>query len=137
MLTGMNKSADVALFVLAISLPSGAQEWRVSRYTIDGGGVLHSAGGTLELSSTIGQPDAGVLVGEGLELTGGFWFALPPCDGNDDGLVSQPDYQAFESCMTGPSAETPTDECRVFDCNRDGTIALDDYSELQAHFTGD
>ncbi|MCK4659457.1 MAG: hypothetical protein KAV82_08035 [Phycisphaerae bacterium] len=47
-------------------------------FTIDcGGGASYNANG-LELSGTIGQPDAGVLTSGDLELTGGFWFAAPP-----------------------------------------------------------
>jgi hypothetical protein len=41
-------------------------------HTVDGGGGA-SQGGTFTLRGTIGQPDAGVLAGDGYALSGGFW----------------------------------------------------------------
>jgi hypothetical protein len=41
--------------------------------TVDGGGVMQSAGGDFLLSGTVGQPDAGTLSGGGYLLRGGFW----------------------------------------------------------------
>jgi len=43
-------------------------EWR----TVDGGGGV-SAGG-YQISGTAGQPDAGVLIGGGYQVNGGFWL---------------------------------------------------------------
>jgi hypothetical protein len=37
----------------------GAADFDLSRYTIDGGGVMFSTGGDFELSGTIVQPDGG------------------------------------------------------------------------------
>lgn len=44
----------------------------IPSYTIDGGGGT-SSGDILTVSGTIGQADAGVLVGGSLTLYGGFW----------------------------------------------------------------
>jgi hypothetical protein len=41
--------------------------------TIDGGGYMFSTGGGYSLGGTIGQPEAGVMSGEGYSLAGGFW----------------------------------------------------------------
>jgi len=112
------------------------QEFEISRYTIDGGGVMRSVGVDFELSGTIGQPDAGVLSGGGFELTGGFWFALAPGDCNDDGTVGLSDYYSFQVCLSGPDAPT-TDGCACFDLDRDGTVDLADFALSQSNFTGE
>jgi hypothetical protein len=41
--------------------------------TVDGGGGPFSTGGVYSLGGTAGQPDAGLLSGEGYTLAGGFW----------------------------------------------------------------
>lgn len=41
--------------------------------TVDGGGYTFSIGGDYSLGGTAGQPDAGLLTGEGYTLAGGFW----------------------------------------------------------------
>ena len=41
--------------------------------TVDGGGVMFSAGGAYSLGGTVGQPDAGPLAGGSYTLLGGFW----------------------------------------------------------------
>ena len=61
-----------AAFVICEAGAASAQ-LRVSRFTIDGGGG-RSTSGTLALSGTIGQPDAGLLLGSSFILSGGFWF---------------------------------------------------------------
>lgn len=65
--------------LLAWSLPAAAQEVDLTRHTVHGGGAMFTAGGPLELSGTIGQPDAGRLAGGGFELSGGFWVAARAC----------------------------------------------------------
>jgi hypothetical protein len=45
----------------------------LSWYSVDGGGVMWSAGGGFTLGGTIGQADAGVLAGGAFTLSGGFW----------------------------------------------------------------
>jgi hypothetical protein len=62
---------SLAVMFAAVSLPG---DFDLDWYTIDGGGEMWSAGGDYELSGTIGQPDASlVMTGGDFELTGGFW----------------------------------------------------------------
>ena len=70
--------------------------------TIDGGGGTSSAG-TLSLSMTIGQPDAGSMASGVFTLDGGFWTGAPgfaACYANCDGSTTPPilnanDFQCF------------------------------------------
>ena len=74
-------------------------------FTIDGGGALNMSGGAFSMSSTTGQPDAGLMSGGDFVLGGGFWFGvLPstPCYANCDGSTSPPilnvnDFICFQS----------------------------------------
>jgi hypothetical protein len=50
--------------------------YRLARWTVDGGGVGHTQGGSYLLGATAGQADAGWLDGDGYALTGGFWGTL-------------------------------------------------------------
>jgi len=123
----------VILGVAAIAV--SAQEYEITRSTIDGGGVMRSTGGAFELSGTIGQPDAGVLAGGAFELTGGFWFGLAPTDCNDDGGVDLADYDAFEACLSGPAGGVLAG-CACYDVDRSGDVDLVDFAVSQAEFTG-
>ena len=55
-----------------------AQSFIINRFAIEGGGP--SAGGVFTASSTVGQPDAGMMSGGNYSLAGGFWgvLATPP-----------------------------------------------------------
>jgi hypothetical protein len=70
---------------LAWALPaSGALT--ITRWTVDGGGIRYFQMGSITAAGTIGQPDAGLLVGRDMTVAGGFWIpggALPT--GVDDG----------------------------------------------------
>ena len=67
-------SAAAALFATTGVI---AADLDIDWWTIDGGGGMFSSGGSLGLSGTVGQPDAGApLTGSGLELVGGFWPAV-------------------------------------------------------------
>lgn len=74
----------VCVITLLIALPSLAKPqaapevdtYSIDWYTIDGGGATFSTGGGpngYSLGSTIGQADAGVMVGGTYSLAGGFW----------------------------------------------------------------
>jgi hypothetical protein len=63
----------IGLFVSVIAMASTAQGYAISWWTVDGGGATVSTGGGYSLGSTIGQPDAEVLVGGSYTLAGGFW----------------------------------------------------------------
>lgn len=112
-----------------------AEDFEMGRWTIDGGGVMFSSGGEFELSGTIGQPDAGMMSGEGFDLTGGFWFEEPPGDCNSTGGVNLLDYDDFESCMLGPDAGV-AEGCECFDVDASGTVDLLDFAVAQTSFTG-
>ena len=100
----MNRHARHTLIVaviplgVAIAVSAIAEDFKISRSTIDGGGVMFSAGGDFELSGTIGQPDAGVLSGGEFELSGGFWFPLALDDCNSDGSIDLIDYDNLNLC---------------------------------------
>ncbi len=69
----------LAGLLLAVTATNAARavDLDIDWWTIDGGGAMFSTGGSLELSGTVGQPDAGApLAGSGLELVGGFWPAV-------------------------------------------------------------
>ena len=120
-----------------MAMPTGAQtdysvEWR----TIDGGGEMSSTGGDYELSGTIGQPDAGQMVGGAYNLTGGFWFGCMPADCNCDGAVDLNDFVEFEVCFQGPGGGLPEADCACFDFNADADIDLLDFAAFQDRFGG-
>lgn len=114
-----------------------AQDFEITRSTINGGGVMRSIGGDFELSSTIGQPDAGVMYGGDFQLTGGFWIESPPTDCNDDGIVSLLDHETFTACLSGPDGGINASPCPCFDVDGDGDITLSDYAQMQAGFSGE
>ncbi len=83
-----------------LALPAHAQ-FDLSWNTIDGGGGT-STGGTLSVSMTIGQPDAGTMTGGTLVISGGFWVgaAAATCYANCDNSSVAPvltanDFQCF------------------------------------------
>lgn len=61
-------------FYLAAALGTRAQSYSIDRFVIAGGSGT-SVGGTLALSGTIGQPDAGLMGGGNYSLADGFWGA--------------------------------------------------------------
>ncbi len=126
----------VAALGLAVAVGALGQDFDLSWYTVDGGGMT-STGGNFELSGTIGQPDAGpVMAGGNLTITGGFWFVpqlAADCDGDAD--VDLFDYNAFQGCYSGPDVPAAP-ECECFDLDGDGDVDLLDWRLLQAAFTG-
>ncbi|MEE9293563.1 MAG: hypothetical protein V3W34_01165 [Phycisphaerae bacterium] len=87
----MKHFATITVLVLFISIPTLALSgggldlpWN----TYDGGGGT-SAGGTLVLRGTIGQPDAETLTGGTLILRGGFWRPYPPPKTTTGGISSR------------------------------------------------
>jgi hypothetical protein len=67
----------LAALLLLVSATSAATtldtDYDLSWWTVDGGGNTSSTGEGYTLGGTAGQPDAGVLAGEGYTLAGGFW----------------------------------------------------------------
>ncbi len=126
----------ITLASLTLLASAGEPGYKITRQTIDGGGVMRSAGGEFELSGTLGQHDASVMTGGAFELAGGFWNGQSDTDCNEDGLVSILDHKAFVSCLLGPNGGIATGACPCFDVDRDADITLSDYAKLQAGFTG-
>jgi len=58
--------------LLLIPCSVKAQNYAIDWFTVDGGGGT-STGGVFSVSGTIGQPDAGKLIGGNYVLDGGFW----------------------------------------------------------------
>lgn len=135
----MNRNRFAALSGL-IALLSTAEtalaQYDLSWHTIDGGGAMFTtATGGWELSGSIGQPDAGVVMtGGGFEVTGGFWVAaIPaecPADLNGDGNVSLTDLSILLSHFGEPSGASPEDG----DVDADGDVDLSDLAILLANF---
>ena len=130
------KRTILATTVLVITAASVTAQLEISRSTVDGGGVMFSTSGGLELCGTIGQPDAGVMTGGNFQLTGGFWIETPPGDCNSDGIVGLLDLKAFADCLGGP-ADGIDAGCECFDNNRNGAIDLADFSASQRNFAGE
>jgi hypothetical protein len=59
--------------LLCVSLASAQGGYGISWWTVDGGGTTYSSGGDYRLAGTVGQADAGVLMGGPYALSGGFW----------------------------------------------------------------
>lgn len=129
--------ARMVVILLAIAVAqTWAQQYQITRSTVDGGGVMFSTGGSFELSGTIGQPDAGVLSGGEFELSGGFWFPVSADDCNSDGFVDLIDYKDTDECISGPGGGLPLPECNCFDIDGDGDVDLSDVAKFQNQFTG-
>lgn len=135
---GMSRCTVQVLAIVGtgLALGAGGSDYDLSRFTIDGGGVMSSTGGDYELSLTIGQPDAGRITGEEFELNFGFWFPVVAGDGNGDGVVNLADYDAFEDCLAGPGGGTPDGQCSSFDTDGNGTVDLADFAAVQTALTG-
>jgi hypothetical protein len=58
------------LLITSVAAAQGA--YRLDWWTVDGGGE-YASGGDYVLGGSVGQPDAGLLAGEGYLLGGGFW----------------------------------------------------------------
>jgi len=121
------------LLLLCILAPPPSPQ--LPRWTLDGGGMMSCRGGALELSGTIGQPDAGLLNGGELALSGGFWFAPAAADCNVDGCVDLVDFRALPVCLSGPAASVATG-CTCSDIDRDNHVDLSDFAGFQRGFTG-
>ena len=130
----MKNKTLIAVLFGSVAACVVAQQFEISRYTIDSGGIMRSQGGSFELSGTIGQPDADMLAGGGFQLTGGFWFELVPGDCDEDGMVHLLDHGSFSECMDGPGG-TPVSGCECFDVDRSGAIDLRDFAVMSNHPT--
>ena len=118
-------------------------------WTIDGGGKMWCAGGDLELSGTVGQPDAGgTMAGGDYTLTGGFWAGPSPYalgDINCDGEVNLFDIDPFVLALTSAGNPDPFDayyavwpDCNpmLADVDGDGSVNLFDIDPFLELLTG-
>jgi hypothetical protein len=72
----------LVILLLLVSATAAATapdaDYDLSWWTVDGGGdTALSTGAGYTLGGTIGQPDAGVLMGDDYTLAGGFWGGAP------------------------------------------------------------
>jgi hypothetical protein len=142
----MKRMMVISVFVLLAVGTASAQSFDLDWDTIDGGGAMWTTGGSFELSGTIGQPDAGVVMtGGGFELTGGFWpgaaagAAVLTGDLNCDGLVNSFDIDPFVLALTSPAAYALAyPECNIMaaDVNCDGLINAFDIDPFVLCLTG-
>ncbi len=123
----------LAIAMSALAVLGDEPRFKLTRQSIDGGGVMRSDGGAFELSGTFGQPDVGALSGGLFELNGGFWFELSPTDCNEDGAVDFLDLWRLMRCVSGP-AESVAEECRCLDVDASDTADLRDIAALQRAF---
>jgi hypothetical protein len=61
----------------AMAPASSGGSYTLDWSTIDGGGGT-SSNGSLTVSGTLGQPDAGIVAGGAYTLSGGFWAGAQP-----------------------------------------------------------
>ena len=113
-----------------------AQPYDVDWYSINCGGET-SDGSGFDLSSTIGQPAAGVLSAGGFELSSGYWTTVDPpahygsADFNCNRDISTDlDIKAFFACLSGtcPGAPCPS----TADFNADGDTGTD--ADIESFF---
>ena len=98
----------ILVAVLATAFTASA-DLVIDWYTIDGGGAQDAGGPQLQLSGTVGQPDTDAgftLTGPTFTVQGGFW----------PGVIS--------------------DDVVLGDCNNDGTVTIDDYTDIASCLTG-
>ncbi len=131
----------ITAYVLAIAFMAGTAalapsgpSFDLSWHTVDGGGST-STGGGFELTGTVGQPDAGVVMtGGSFELIGGFWAGpapIPcPADANGDGFVNVLDLIDLLLCFGQPAIPG----CVGEDINLDGTVNVLDLIDLLLAF---
>ncbi|MCX5691992.1 MAG: hypothetical protein NTV94_19720, partial [Planctomycetota bacterium] len=97
----LSQAGFIALSDMEINaLYSGASTLRMDWQTIDAGGTTQSSAGSLALSGTLGQADAGRNGQDSLLWCGGFWSSettefICPADFNNDGGVDGADVGAF------------------------------------------
>jgi hypothetical protein len=118
--------------MLALVANTGFGDYTIDWWTIDGGGEMFTTGGDFELSGTIGQPDAGVVMtGGDYALAGGFWaggaeepFCYGDLDGDND--IDLADLAQLLSKYGTPSGAVYEDG----DLDGDGDVDLADLAGL-------
>jgi hypothetical protein len=131
----MQRIVCTAMIMVVLGAALFAAPYELPRSTIDGGGVIRSGGGDFERSGTIGQADPGASAGGVYALTGGFWFAVPPTDCNEDGAANLLDHASFTLCLAGPAGSAPPG-CDCFDTDQSGSVDLRDVAAAQSVYSG-
>jgi hypothetical protein len=128
---GGMRSLLVWPLLLALAALGLAGDHTLSWWTMNGGGDTFCAGANLELSGTIGQPDAGVVTGGNFELLSGFWPGVEEfCVGDldDDRDVDLADLAQLLSNYGTTSGARYEDG----DLDGDGDVDLGDLAALLA-----
>jgi|GEM_PF-5163586 len=128
----------LAALPLGVAASTAHAQLTIDRRVIASGGGASSSG-TLTLTGTIGQHDAGPTLASGtLTLTGGFWPAVagggPACgtsDFNCDGdFGTDADIESFFACLGGSCPPQPCPSSSDF--NADGDFGTD--ADIEAFF---
>jgi hypothetical protein len=127
----------LAALLLGVLTPAASAQLSMSWFTVDGGGGT-STNGSLSLSFTVGQHDAGPAMTQGnLVLVGGFWggvgstLGCGTADFDGDGDVgTDADIEAFFACLAGNCC--PTCYPGGADFNADGDVGTD--ADIEAFF---
>ena len=119
----------ISMLVAFLFLTSArAGNFKIDRYTINGGGGGRSTGGDFALVGTIGQPDAGEMAGGDYNLSGGFWpggpQALLLCFVNFEHFAQFAMYWLDAPCDEG------NNWCEGADLNWSTDVGLSDVGEL-------
>ncbi len=80
------KNIFLSIIVLLSLTVTGFSDYKISWYSIDGGGG-RSSGGQYVLTGTIGQPDASYSSSSNYQFLGGFWPGGPVCFVDTDDLI--------------------------------------------------
>jgi len=131
------RNLTIAILLLAVPAVLLAQPFTIDWHTLDAGGAMITNDGIpggLELSGTIGQPDASSpaapMTGGSFELVGGFWPVTNVChcpgDVNHDGLRNGKDIQQFVNCLLSGG------NCSCADVDLVGGVTPDDVVQFVA-----
>jgi len=140
-------SLAAASLVMGGSIAIVFGSFDLSWYTVDSGGGTSSSASGLEITGTVGQPDASAqaaMTGGNFALTGGFWaFAGSPCtafapvDFDRDCDVDLDDLAVFESCLSGPMVpRVSSPACQAADLDGDNDVDERDFGIFQRCFSG-
>ena len=112
---------------------AASAQYQIDWFTVDGGGVMHSTGGTFDLSATIGQPDAApppTMFSGTHELMSGVWQVTQVCycpgDVNGDGKRNGDDVAKFIGCLISGGS------CPCADVDGTNGVALGDVTAFVA-----
>jgi hypothetical protein len=76
------------LFLFSLITVVWSQDYQINRSVISSGGVINSAGGTLEISASVGEPIIGLMSDSQYQLSSGFWIFVFIVDGIGEKTLS-------------------------------------------------